>query len=280
MKKIIILIFVCTSLIVMSLTPAQAQAGFNLDFTGGGDCSSWIDANGGGYLNATLSGGSDTIITTNNAGGAAPECNFASITAIYIELVGITADSISLLSAGNLEVTLYSGGPGGTVVHSSTPGAGVFSFSGASYDTIYLFSYTGTDVDNIVIGTPSSSSVSTDPRLNAGDYGAPVALYCTEGGGIDIYNIVGNEGVFAHRISDQEIANSIATAQESGNNVQLIGNENVEVWVLASGQIQINTGGRAYGFTYQGVCGALPEPNFDNEVEEEENVGVIINRPR
>jgi hypothetical protein len=286
-KKVIVLVWVCLSLLAVSLTLAQAQVGFNLDFTGGaGDCVSWINGVGGGMLSATLSGGIDSILTTSNAGGASPECNFASFTTIYISLVGFTADSFVVRTTGNLDITLYSGGAGGTVVYSTSAGAGASGQIGTTYDTIYLFSYTGTDLDDIIIGLSAAAStiagINPDPRLNVGDYGAPIAMYCTEGGGLDIYDIVGDEGVLAHRISDQVLANAIATAIDSGNNVRLINTSDVEVWALSSGEVQVNTGGYAYGFAYQSVCGALPEPDLtsSSEVEDEEDTLVIINRPR
>lgn len=284
MKRIILLVSACLALLAASFTPAQAQQSYYLDFTGAStDCISWINGIGGGALNAFLSGGSDSVAASTLAGGTAPECSMSSMTAIYIQLNGFTATSFSMQVANMDYVALYLGGPAGGLVYSvSTVASGTIS-ANVTYDTIELLTSSGSVFDNLLIGVPApaSTGVVTTPRINVGDWGSPVALYCAPGGGLDIYDISGDQGVLAHRISDQVIANSLATAATSGNNVRLINDTDAQVWALASGQLQVNTGGYAYGFAYQGVCGALPEPDFSSSLSfDEEDFGVIISRPR
>jgi len=283
MKRVILLVCACLALLAASFTPAQAQQSYYLDFTGAStDCVSWINGVGGGALTAYLSGGSDAISASTLAGGTAPECSMLSLTAIYIQLNGFTATSFSMQVSLMDYVALYSGGPGGTIVYSaSTVASGTIS-ANVTYDTIELLTSSGSIFDNLLIGVPATAStVVTTPRINVGDWGSPVALFCAPGGGLDIYDVVGDQGVLAHRISDQVIANSLATAAASGSNVRLINDADAEVWALASGQLQVNTGSYAYGFTYQGVCGALPEPDFSSSLNfDEEDFGVIISRPR
>jgi hypothetical protein len=283
MKKWFILALVCASLLAVSLVPAQAQQAYNLDFTGGTiDCVSWINGTFGGSLSASQSGSSDAIVSSNNAGGAAPECELFPMTSIFINLTGFTASSFSMKSTGTLNITFFAGACcNGAVYSTNIATAGTFTFNGTDYGSIEIDSFSGVYLDDLIIGT-SATGAPEVPRINVGDWGAPIAMYCTEGGGLDIYDIVDDEGFLAYRISDQAIANAIATATESGQNVSLIDIPNAEVWVLSSGEIQVNTGGYAYGFTYQSVCGALPEPALvsSSEIEDEEDVGVIINRSR
>lgn len=280
MKKTGGLLWISFCLLLIGLTPVQAQQGFFLDFTGAlTDCASWINSVGGGSLHA-IGSGLDTILFSNSAGGAAPECYDTVTDSLQIELIGFTTSSFSMLTpvGSGHNVSLYAGGLGGTLVY-TTSTSGSVSYSGADYDFVYILFNSGV-VDNITIGTPPGTSYNP-PRLNGGDWGSPVALYCTIGGGLDIYNIVDDQGMFAHRISDQELANAIATATDSGNNVRLISASGAELWVLSSGEIQINAESYTYDFAYQSVCGALPEPALvSSTVEDEEDVGVIIDEPR
>jgi hypothetical protein len=282
MKKLVALLFVCVAVLAVALTPAQAQQSFSLDFSGGSaDCVSWINSAGGGALLATQSGGNDVVSATANAGGSAPECHFLFFTGMYIELQGFTSTSFSMLATGDMDIALILGGAGGTTVYSTNivnPPSVLVTFSG-EYDTIEIISSSaGAYFDNLVIGRPAGAAA---PRINADGWGSPVALYCTEGGGLDIYDIVGDTGVFSERISDQAIANAIAAAAGQGN-IRVSNGENTDVWILESGEIQINNGDYSYRIRYQNTCGALPEPEAvtNIEVEEEEDSGVIINRSR
>ena len=189
-----------------------------------------------------------------------------------------------MLATGDMDIALSLGGPGGTTVyitHLVNPPSVLVTFEG-EYDTIEIISSSaGAYFDNIVIGRPAGAAA---PRINADGWGSPVALYCTEGGGLDIYDIVGDTGVFSERFTDQELANAIATAAQQGN-LRISNGENTDVWILESGEIQINNGDYSYRLRYQSTCGALPPPDASaattsSEVEEEEDSGVIINRSR
>src|SRR5689334_24982574 len=119
MKKTGGLLLISFCLLMIGLTPAQAQQGFLLDFTGASaDCASWINSVGGGSLNATGSG-LDAVLFTNSAGGASPECYDTVTDSLQIQLVGFTASSFSMLTpvGSGHTVTLFSGGSGGTIVY-------------------------------------------------------------------------------------------------------------------------------------------------------------------
>jgi hypothetical protein len=173
-------------------------------------------------------------------------------------------------------VTVYDSGP----VSVGTP----ISYSGVSpYSIIGINANGAVLIDNILIGTLAAPSTPAGPpRLNGTNWGAPVALFCTAGGGLDIYRIVGDQGVLAARLDAQTIANGLALATSQGSNVQILNTGTLDVWVLASGEVQVNDGEYAYRLVYQGACGALPAPDLASsaEIEDEAERGVIISRPR
>ncbi|MFN8372458.1 MAG: hypothetical protein U0694_06230 [Anaerolineae bacterium] len=110
----------------------------------------------------------------------------------------------------------------------------------------------------------------------------PLALFCAAVDGIDVYAINGNQGYFALYVSQQQISNGVAHAQEIGADV-LIGTAALaRAYALPTGEVRIT---HPSGFSFRLAatrCGALPEPQPFTEIvqEVEEDTFVIINRPR
>ncbi|NWF71096.1 MAG: hypothetical protein HXY40_18590 [Chloroflexi bacterium] len=121
-------------------------------------------------------------------------------------------------------------------------------------------------------------------RLNG--YGDPLAVFCALGGGIEVYVIAGQQGVFALSVSSQTISNGLARAAGSGSSVLTLGTAAAAtVYATSSGQVQVNhASGFSFMFTYQLFCGGLPDANgapigAQPELEDELPGNSIINRP-
>lgn len=273
MKKIILLLVLCFCAFSMCLFPVQAQEIIVLNFDGGGpNCTSWIT----GYypqLTASISG-SESIRDQNRAGGIAPECSLFPSAVLTIGFSA--ASSFSLRSAGNGPIRVQAFNDSTSIFDSGSVSTGaVMSYSGAVFDTLVITAGAGgLWVDDIIIET-------TVQRLNHEDLSAPVALFCAETGGLDIYNIVGEEGVFFRRISPQALADGIEVATGRGRDVRLMNTSLIVVWALSTGEVQINSGDYEFRMSYQDACGGLPESTFViSESEDAGDTGVIIDQPR
>jgi hypothetical protein len=247
---------------VFGFAPTHAQQSFNLDFTGGtADCASWVNGVSGGSLNASVQSGSANVVATGFAGGTAPECELGTATTFIIDLEGFTATYFSIVTGVGDNIFLFL--EGSVVYYTNVISPGIIIVSDIEYDSIHIDSFfTPVYFDNIIIGEEGYEV----PRINQGDWGAPIALFCTDGGGIDIYNIVDDEGFFFRRVSAQQIANGIEIATYEGQNVRILNTSSTDVWILYSGEVQINRGDYEFRFIYQNTCGALPEA--DSVLEE------------
>jgi hypothetical protein len=99
----------------------------------------------------------------------------------------------------------------------------------------------------------------------------PFAVYCSLEGGIDVYAIVGQEGIFSVHVNGGVISSGIEQAIESGNIVRIGSSTTAVVYATSSGDVQVNApNGFSFSFAYQTYCGALPEPEPIVETPEPE----------
>jgi hypothetical protein len=118
-------------------------------------------------------------------------------------------------------------------------------------------------------------------RLN--DLGAPIAVFCAARGGVDVYTVSGNQGLFSLYISPEQVTGGITQATTSGQNTFVAGSDTSSFYALNTGEVQANApDGYAFTFHYETICGALPTEGAAPEVVEEEELPgfTIINRPR
>jgi hypothetical protein len=94
-------------------------------------------------------------------------------------------------------------------------------------------------------------------RLNG--VGDPLAVFCSLGGGIDVYAVVGTQGILSLSVSGQALSNASTFAQENGTTVTVANSSSSTVYALSSGEFQVNhPSGFDFTFSYQTRCGELP----------------------
>ncbi len=210
----------------------------------------------------------------------------------------------NITNGGTINGSIYAGGGDDTVTIVGSGSVGGVIDGGADYDVLN-FNFTSSDPEELLAiaqqiaaanpagGTLTirgivytwqnfeqlSSLLLSLIRING--VADPFAVFCTFGGGIDVYAIVGDDGVLSLTISAQALSNAIARAQEIGTFVRVDSSATSTVYVFPSGEIQVNAPtGYDYAFDYRVRCGELPLPGAVVEEEVELDSFVIINRPR
>lgn len=105
----------------------------------------------------------------------------------------------------------------------------------------------------------------TDGRINFSDLSAPIAVFCTAGNGISVYQIDLNTstGEELFQASNGLLAAAISQAKTSGRNVTIGSSGSTALYALTSGEFQVNgvdprPGKGAYTFTFPSTaCGPL-----------------------
>ncbi|NWF70988.1 MAG: hypothetical protein HXY40_18030 [Chloroflexi bacterium] len=121
--------------------------------------------------------------------------------------------------------------------------------------------------------------------LQGNGYGAPLAVFCAVGGGIDVYIVVGNRGLLSLRLTPGQIRGGLEQAFATTSNVRIGLSTSAAFYVLSSGELQANTADNSYAFRffYEPLCGPLPdvpaEPVITPEPVEELPANTIVNRP-
>jgi len=105
----------------------------------------------------------------------------------------------------------------------------------------------------------------TDGRMNSGvdQQGAPAALYCSTGGGLEVWDIDPDtaQGTLAFSVSAAQIADGLSQAAAAGNSVQIAEGLGDSLWATADGGLAIlgpdmREPGKIYRFDFAGdACG-------------------------
>ncbi len=89
-----------------------------------------------------------------------------------------------------------------------------------------------------------------DGRLNAYDAAAPIAVYCANGG-VSIVNIVNSQASGGVIATAGQVANGLAAAIASRQNVQIVGSGATSLWALSSNELQaVFRGTTNYDFVF------------------------------
>jgi hypothetical protein len=225
--------------------------------------------NNGTVTNIGGAGGNDTI-TNNGIVNGDILAGDGNDTVIIQGGVAVVGDSIN---GGNdydvLTFNLSSTNPAeleaaAAVIAAANPAGGTITINGITYTWLNFEELT--QILNIV-------------RLNG--LADPLALFCAVTGGIDIYNVVGQQGFISLYVSPQQISNGVAHALSTGTDILIGSSSTAQVYALSSGELRVN-GPNGFSFLLVASrCGVLPAPQpFQQVVEEEIESGVIINRPR
>ena len=110
---------------------------------------------------------------------------------------------------------------------------------------------------------------------------APMQGYCLPDGSFEVWRIISaTEGEFAFRVTPAEVA--IAFEDLSVNQI-IASDGDLSLWVLTSGELQMNAPNYDFSFDYESTCGALPELDFiiqqTPEDLDELPPYTVINRP-
>ncbi|MFN8374219.1 MAG: hypothetical protein U0694_15240 [Anaerolineae bacterium] len=238
--------------------------------------------------------GNDTVVNNGVIGGS-----------IYGDSeLGSGSGSDTIINNGAVNNNIIAGGGDDTVVISGMGYVAGIMDGGAGYDVL-TFNLTTSDPEEllaiaaqIAAANPAGGTLTIRGivytwqnfeelsallislvRLNS--YGDPFAVFCALGGGIEVYAVVGNQGVLALSISSQALSNAINFAQANNSLVTVARSANSTLYALATGELQVNApNGSDYTFSYQTLCGVLPLPRAIAEDIEDEDAFTIINRPR
>jgi hypothetical protein len=264
----------------------------NIISTGGGNdtINNNGNINGGIYGDgdASVSSGNDTV---NNSGyvGNTIDTGNGNDTVNNSGYVGNTID----LGAGDDTMTITGNGYVGGVIEGGS-GYDTLNFNLATSDPEELQAIAqqiaaanpagGTlTIRGIVYTWQNFEQLSTLllSLVRVNGVGDPLAVFCALGGGIDVYAVVGNQGILSLSVSAQALSNASANAQENGVTVNVAHSSTSVVYALASGEIQVNApNGFDFTFNYQSRCGELPEAGTLVVEEVETDTFTIINRPR
>jgi hypothetical protein len=284
MKKTVILLLALVVLVLPLFlrqpenVQAQIPTSFTFDFTGApvsSSCSPWLSSSP--YVSGFAGGGFEFVDAMPTPNMNPPHCVLGSGTFISLNTFsGFLPTSLSFVTdpftTGT--VTLYDTTIPATVF--SGPITAFFSYSGTAFDSVNIsFSGASNFIDNITLSM--AAAVQPDPRMN--EIWAPVAIYCTAGGGIDVYEIVGDDGVFLARATPAQILYGIESAETYGRNIRIVNTGSADVWALTSGEIQINDGEYVHRFYYEERCGELVVAEEDVIPVIVEEGPEIINRP-
>jgi hypothetical protein len=169
MNKTIILLLGLVLLLAPLSGSARAavSVGASFNFTGAtveDSCIPSIDADP--YLQAADDGPSD-IVNTTNAGGSAPECHMSNFTAFNIwPETGNIFTGVTFLYSGMFHVELYNTITHTVIQDTNFSGTGVFSYSGAEFDSIHISAHEPDGqnfIDNGSVAVQSSNPVQPQP---------------------------------------------------------------------------------------------------------------------
>jgi hypothetical protein len=98
----------------------------------------------------------------------------------------------------------------------------------------------------------------TDSRVNPGDAVATMTAYCQQDHSLQVYAIINSNGVFLYTVSAVDIANGLATAQATGQDILIADHSSRQVWALVSGNLLLHDYA-GYDFIFRGdICGLVP----------------------
>ena len=240
-----------------------------LEGDGAGDDT--ITNNGTVEGNINGNGGNDDITNTGTVnGGIDAGAGDDTVTLVEQAPVGGTVnggdgtDSLEFdITSGNEdELTQWA-----QQIAAANPSGGTLTFGGVTY--------TWTNFEELVelLRLQSLNTVT-----------APMQGFCRSSGNFDVYRIINSEeGELAFSVTPEEVALALLDIEE---NTLLTGDGDLQLWALASGELQMNgPDGYEFRFFYEATCGLLPEVEPIEPVvvveEEDEDVleFVIINRP-
>ncbi len=113
--------------------------------------------------------------------------------------------------------------------------------------TIHGQTYTWVNFEDLV--NQLYMAIFYDGRLNAGDIAATVVLYAVPIGGVDLWALDDNGGVFAFRVGEDTLRAALQQAVASGQHVLIEERLGVSLWALSSDQLQgMGPGGYIYVF--------------------------------
>lgn len=98
------------------------------------------------------------------------------------------------------------------------------------------------------------------PKLNSADFPPPVAVYCTETGGVNVVRVANGVGVESAIATPAQIAQALLNAQASGQNAQVLGTASgMGLFALTSGELQATLRGtQNYDYVFPiTFCGGI-----------------------
>lgn len=214
-------------------------------------------------------------------GASWPICDGNSLFAL-VAPDGVTWSSISFdYQEPMLFVFVYAQPGDTTPLFSGDSGGSPFTFSGEFRQIVFSFM---PPFDNLRLTRVGGGAPPNPPRIDPDNLAAPVAAFCTQGGGVDLYTITpASEGVFLARATPVDIVRARQTVERTGQNTPVLRVEGVTLWALTSGELQINDGAYSHIFGYEAACGPLPDVPPSALVQPTPNPDgtfTIINRPR
>lgn len=110
---------------------------------------------------------------------------------------------------------------------------------------------------------------------------APMQGFCLPDGSFEVWRIISaTEGEFAFRVTPAEVA--LAFEDLSVNRI-IASDGDLSLWVLTSGELQMNAPNYDFAFDYEATCGALPDVDFIIQAQPEDIDQLppytVINRP-
>jgi hypothetical protein len=254
---------VLAAIVMAGAGVAQASSTVHVNFNGLPTETSCTKGFNGTGLSANSKYGSSFVWASSNAGGNVPECLIEEDTFSVTVDHGMATGISFKYDAEGFGISFYRNGM--KVGSDSKSGVGVYNHTvDGGFDKVVIEALGYFDDFAFTFGSPASTpgQVCPDDRINCHLYDDQIVLYgANDGTAIDVFMVDGSsQGQYLFTINAADFGDYLNNPPAQDMLIDHVGN--VSVYVLSTGEVQVNYGPDANGKTYviimEGINGSNP----------------------